>query len=356
MADLQHTEGGQSTELTAAPITRKTLSGLYVPADIDGGPEVATAPIDIVDQAPEVVSDVQIESERPIETPEPVPVELSAPESQPARVASAPPPAPSQEPAEFTPFPMERFYPVIYWTSVLIGLVSQVIGWGTVFGGTLRAYVAAAIVGGICELTMVTTSDKGLNWAAQNRHPAEFLPFLLVATIAAHIAVYMVTTHWHGTLGVYLGIVSAAGFLGHMLDGGFKAKRHRVAIQEREKAAAEQAEAERQAAEQARAEKEAAEAERARIEQANAKLAEANQATPSRAKPEPKSAGKGKSKGKGSTKPTATKDVALAVGRRDGICTPAPLRDALDKAGYAPASERAVKGWCAELRKELGTS
>lgn len=295
---------------------------------------------------------------------QPVPGSVS-PVSEPKPEPESAPPAPAREtnppdPAgesEFSPFPMERFYPIIYWTSVLIGLVSQVIGWGTVFGGGPQAYVAAAIVGGICELTMVTTSDKGLNWAAQNRTVGEFLPFLLVATVAAVVAVYMVTTHWHGTLGVYLGMVSAAGFLGHMLDGGFKAKRARRVVQARESAAEAAAAAQRRAAEQARAEQDAAEAERARVAAADAALAAAQQRTAvPRQTAKSTSTGSGSSKRSGSAKARANRQIAIQVGKRDLARTPAALREALDRAGYAPAGERAVKAWCAAIREELDTA
>lgn len=314
-----------------------------IPSTEDTGPieTVPDAPrFDAVPRPAVTVAAPQTHSEpvtiRPVPTDAPIPSSMSTPE--PAAAATDIGEHPS---ATFSQFPMERFYPVIYWTSVLIGLVSQVIGWGVVFGGTLRAYIAAAIVGGICELTMVTASDKGLNWTAEDRPAREFAPFLLVSTAAACIAVYMVATHWAGELGLYLAVVSAGGYVGHMLDGGFKAMRQRRIVQHYERQVREQqeraeAEAERQrqaaieAEEQRRAE---AEAERQRAELA----AQFGDELPSPTR-----------KGR---KPT--KQQAIALGVHAEASTLKELRTAITDRNFALPAESTLKNYLAAVKAHL---
>lgn len=397
MADLQHTEGGQSTELTAAPITRKTLSGLYVPTDIDGGPEVATAPIDIIDQkpAPDFTSAPPpkreasaVAANRKSVTIKPVP---SAPRrNQPVEPspepASAPAPPKSGGWAKLGALLYDRIAspkeeePVTLSAVITVGafaLAAAVCAFLLSFQMILPVVMAAGWTGFVAYLGPVVIDVAAVAAAFMSvlsRHPSFTRTgmLLLVSSTALSIVLNLaghqvktdtggsdpvrVPAGWEWTVNLFSVVVPL--LLAWLIHAFGKAITAYMNARSREQAqkAAEEAEAERQAAEQARAEQEAAEADRARVEQANAALATAQQTTPNRAKPQTKSAGTGKGKRKGATKPTATKDVALAVGRRDGICTPAPLRDALDKAGYAPASERAVKGWCAELRKELGTS
>lgn len=281
------------------------------------------------------------------DAPTAVPQAVQTPPSH----SAAPQPAPmlSDPRSQFKPFPMERLYPVIYWTSVAIGLVSQVIGWGTVFGGTLRDYVIAAVVGGICELTMVAASDKALNRLAENRGLGEAFPFLAVSTIAAHIAVGMVATHWEGSVGIYLAVVSAAGFLGHMLDGGFKAARQRKLVQDYERQVAEEqeraaAEAERQRQEAERQRQAAAEAEQQRREAAEAERRRAELAAQIGDEP-PRPTRKGQK---------ITKEQAFALGVHKNATTPAAMRNAISAAKFAVPSETSVKNYAAEVKKHLG--
>lgn len=185
----------------------------------------------VLDEQPAAAPAVPAASSRTPD-PEPEPESGPGPESEVA-------PTPER-------FPLDALYPAIYWSSIILGLVSQVIGFSHLLGGGFQAWLAAVLIGGFSEATMVTTCDKALNWLAAGWSLLAVTPFMVISVVAAHFAVAMVYVHWIPILpsvAPYFAFVAALGYLGHLLDGGIKAIRSRRVMQAWQRRQAEQRQA-----------------------------------------------------------------------------------------------------------------
>lgn len=201
---------------------------------IEGAAGAEDEPVLEPDQPEEWATVTPLPTETQTEVPEQQDLSVPARKEAPARpVAPTPPPSP-QPPQEPTrrEFPGARFYPWIFWISVVVGLAGQILGFGSQFGGLWYSYCGAVVVGGIFELTMITAGDTALTRIGQARPTYEWAPFLLISLAAAGVATYMNFTHWvwaGPTMALYFGGLTVGGYLGHMIEGLFDALQDRRA-------------------------------------------------------------------------------------------------------------------------------
>lgn len=316
---------------------------------------------------PRLASVTEISPPKAAETDEePVPdVEQDEPDPTPSTPEASPAPAepPARpEPEELTEPPkpevetafqawLSNAFEGIFWFSVAVGLVGQIIGFAKKFGGTPVGIGAAILVGGIFEFLMITGSSRGFSAIRTGRAWHEFLPYLAVATGAAGVASGMALTHWAGDMALYFGGLTIFGYVSHLFSHIHPSLRARRDMQawaaekqrvesERQRREAEQREAyeawlrdqqERVEAEAERQRQEAEQAERrAALREQNADLInEAERLLRKRPKR--------------GTKATAREARAIGVYRE--VRGTAELRDSLAAAGYVLPGKDTVKSW-----------
>jgi hypothetical protein len=255
-----------------------------------------------------------------------------------------------------------RAFPHLVWLSVVAGLAGQVFGFATAFGMTAIAWIVAGVLGGTFEFMMVSCSSRGLRAIGLGRSWREFVPFLLLGTVANVVAAYMNLSHFEGWLGIAACMVSVLGYLAHVFshlyDEVENRKQMKAWTEERDRVQAELAA--RAAAERAAYDVFQQELTVQRRE-ALRKLSEgAKPPTPSAPPTRPEEPPAATSKPalrKSSKKPTgkATKADAVRIGVEKRVYTPAPLRQALTELGYPlPSSETTIENWCKVIKTELG--
>lgn len=286
-------------------------------------------------------------------------------------VAIPPPPAagmtypdPGPRPV-FSPFAGERVFSVIYWVSIAVAFIGQVWGFGPTFGGGWW-YIAAALVGGIFEVTMISTGDKALNWIATGRAWWEYLPFLGISFGAASMALYFSITHWmhiNAPLVPFFSGAMIGGYLMHILHGVYVSVHARKQLRAWEQEVAEVARQQREDIDRARAQAEQrrrqaealqrqqeadAAAERQRQER-DQRLAEENAEILAAAEEI-----RARRPRKGTR---ASKQVAVPLGVAAGADSLSRLREVIDSAGYKlPASDSTLKDWLREVKARLAAA
>lgn len=239
----------------------------------------------------------------------------------------------------------------IFWFSVMIGLVGQIIGFAKKFGGTHTGIAGAVLIGGVFEFLMITASMRGFSAVRWNRAWHEFFPYLVVSAIAAGVAAYMNLTHWSADMAAYFGGLTIVGYISHVFSHIHPSLRARKKTKDEQ---AEQArlEAERQSREaeqratyeawlrdqQQRAEAEA-ERQRQEVEQAERRAALREQNS-DLIKEAEKLLRKRPKKGT-----RAYVKEARAIGVYREVTGTAGLRNALTEAGYAVPNQDTVKSW-----------
>ncbi|MBP2371349.1 hypothetical protein [Pseudonocardia parietis] len=268
-------------------------------------------------------------------------------------------------------------FPHVVWLSVVSGFAGQVYGFGTLFGGTIGAWTVAVALGGTFEFMMVACSSRGLRAIGLGRSWTEFIPFLLIGTMAAALACAMNVTHFPGWLGIAAGTVSALGYAAHVFSHLYDELAHRAEFNAwlLEKAKIEleierQVRAERrqyesyldrqtrlqqEAAQPATAQSRSASPARSRAAAAQTTSTTSVDATKRASRPAKSSTSRANRPlprpGQGD-RPTAKKADAIRIGRATGIDTPAPLREALIAQGLQlPRSSTSIETWCAEIKK-----
>lgn len=304
--------------------------------------------------------------------PEPKPEPEAAQPAVPAATLPEPAPAPPAPTAVGEPEARHTFspgqrpdapqhwgegaLPIIYWGAMAIAFIGQVWGFGPVFGGGWW-YLAAAVVGGVFELTMITSGDTALNWLARGKAKTECAAFLGISLGAAGMALYFSITHWahiNPALMPFFSGAMVAGYALHMLKNGIDAKnaRKELRVWEAEMAEAERKRKEAEEAAEAERKRQAAEAEQRRREaeaeaerqkraaEAEARAAEARKNLPKAPKQK--------------SKRVASKDVAIQYGLAYEATTPSELTAALAKGEWLPRAESSMKDYCREVKKTLG--
>lgn len=311
------------------------------------------------DESPAEVDDPfagvqEMEPEQSVPEPEPKGNTPPAPPAPPAsRVTSSPEGDQDQDnhrESRWQAF-LSSAFEGIFWFSVVIGLVGQIIGFAKKFGGTPTGIAGAVLIGGVFEFLMITASMRGFSAVRWNRAWHEFFPYLVVSAIAAGVAAYMNLTHWSADMAAYFGGLTIVGYISHVFSHIHPSLRARKKTKNEQ---AEQArlEAERQSREadqratyeawlrdqQERAE---AEAERQRQEAAEAErrasLREQNSELIEEAE---KLLRKRPKKG---TKASVREARAIGVYRE--VTGTRGLREALTEAGYTVPVQDTVKSW-----------
>lgn len=156
----------------------------------------------------------------------------------------------------------------VYWIAILTGAIGQVIFFGELFDLGMWGYVAAAIIATTAETVMVSSGDTALHLRAEGRRKAQWLPFLLIAFLAAIAASGMNLSHWwakNPSMAIIFGGIAFLGFVLHVVHGTGAGTQY-LAEKRRYDAVVAEFEAEqRAAAEQARRERER---QRRQVEQA----------------------------------------------------------------------------------------
>jgi len=173
-----------------------------------------------------------------------------------AVVVTSPPQPPEPEPAEreeLPPVPQiskallwisERFS-LIFASSVLVGLIGQIVGFGVIFGANLESIsgvagiIGACGMGGLFELTMVTSSATAFRKIAEGLGWWEISFYLVISIGSLAVAAYMSFAHWseiNDYMALPFGGLTIVGFVCHFVAHIFPALRIRRALQAHEEA------------------------------------------------------------------------------------------------------------------------
>lgn len=247
----------------------------------------------------------------------------------------------------------------VYWIAILTGAIGQVIFFGGLFNLGLGGYFAAAIIATTAETVMVSSGDTAMDKRAKGRRKAQWLPFLLIAFVAAFAASGMNLTHWwdqNPSMAVIFSGIAFLGFLLHIVHGFGEGTEYLAEQHRHEEALAEHRAEQQAAAEQARRDQER---QLRQVEQA------ARPTTPSPAGPartsskatsRPRTAAPKKpaTSSTGSDKVGRDEVLAWAL-RQDELPTPATVLRHFRAAGREVPTARAVRNWLSEI-KDKGES
>lgn len=259
----------------------------------------------------------------------------------------------------------ERFS-MIFAASVLVGLIGQITGFAVIFNADVQTFsgivgiLGALGMGGLFELTMVTSSMTAFRKISEDLPWWEISFYLAISFASLGVAAYMAFTHWseiNANMALPFGGLTIVGFVCHFVAHIFPALRIRKARRERAEALRRQREEEQRRAEEAREawerwqreQAEAAEAERKRREaeaataERNAKLAAKYQELTDQAE-----------KFLQGRKKTVNKQTAVAIAVAHKLTTKAKLRNFLRTNGLKfTVSEATLKDWAQEAKRIL---
>jgi hypothetical protein len=170
----------------------------------------------------------------------------------------------------------------VYWIAILTGAIGQVIFFGSLFKLGIWGYFAAAIIATTAETVMVSSGDTALHLRAEGRRKAQWMPFILIAFVAATAASGMNLSHWmkvNPSMAVIFGGIAFLGFLLHVVHGVGEGTQYLAEKKKYDQAVAEQEAEQRAEIEQARLEHREQQRQHRLAEQAAAKQAATQVAT-----------------------------------------------------------------------------
>lgn len=362
----------QLTDLNTTPIT-DTDRDVDTDRDSSGDPIRRTSPAEQTTQAepapPAAIAETEPTSKTPLPVPAPTPDQgrAAAPSPSPPPPA-APPPVPVVQPAPvFQPRGLHKpdapdywgrhGLVAVYWIAILTGALGQVIFFGDLFNMGWPGYVAALVIATTAETVMVSSGDNALDLRTKNRRHAQWVPFLVIAFIAATAASGMNLTHWwqkNPSMAIIFGGIAFLGFVLHVVHGFGEGTQYRTEKAEYDRKVAELEAEQRAEFDKARREQERRQrqAEQATF-QATAPAEPARPATATTTRTatptKPQTASKTPAKKPAGTKVSRDEVLAWAL-RQDELPIPSEVLRHFEPTGRPLPTDRAVRNWLHEVK------